>query len=264
MIKLVAHNFVINLLIAKSLLNNILLYGTNENGNFKLCSDCDCGCASNSTRIELCSDCDCGCKGIESDKNDTCVNNCQDSDSNTAFSSGGDDNNDDNDLEDENCHNENLCKECDEDKDNEINVDCDKNIDLANQYLNLAKQIQADFDNYRRRNNDAIKQAKNEGIKETVLAFLPALDAVERAIKYTTDKQSVEGLLMIKKVFEKTFGDYNIQQIHCLGEHYDPNFHNVVFAEESDKESGTIIEEIEKGYIMNDKVIKHSIVKISK
>ena len=152
---------------------------------------------------------------------------------------------------------------CDHGEQPEQNA-CESERNLANEYLALARQIQADFDNYRRRNTEAVKQAKSEGVREAVLDFLPALDAVDRAMEYIKDEQSLEGIKLIRKIFEKTFADFHIEPIMCLGAHYDPNFHDVVVAEESTQPSGTIIEEIETGYTMDGKVIRHSIVKIAK
>ena len=253
--------------------------------------DCDCGCASG---VELCDkDCNCGCndntQGATNNDNQCHCKHCEE---HTAFASGGDDGDDkDNEQKKQNetinnkqdnhneqchcgcehhnghhhhngqCHHHNDNHSC---EGHEHKCDCESEKNLANEYLNLARQIQADFDNYRRRNVDAVKQARGEGVKEAILEFLPALDAVDRAIDFMADEQSREGVMLIKKVFEKAFNDFKVEPIMCLGAHYDPNFHDVVVAEESNQPSGTIIEEIETGYTMDGKVIRHSVVKISK
>ncbi len=271
-----------------------------EASKIDACKDgCDCGCAGG---VELCKDgCDCGCQDNVQHTNSTEQCNCEHckEQSQTSFSNGGDDNDDkngekkiqnqtmNNNPHKENCdcnhnhqnhnghhhHNHHNGEHCgcgcehhhNEQTNNEQNHNnCESERNLANEYLTLARQIQADFDNYRRRNNDAVKQAKNEGIRETVLDFLPALDAVDRAVEYMKDDQSREGIMLIRKVFEKAFADFGIEPIMCLGAHYDPNFHDVVVAEESNQPSGTIIEEIETGYTMDGKVIRHSVVKIAK
>ena len=261
--------------------------------NVELCDkDCDCGCKDNASSIDACSkDCDCGCNAnIENNTEHCNCKHCQEE--SASYSNGGDDGDDEdgkkktqnetiNNKQENHNHNEchcgcehhnghhhhhhnGQCSHNDEHNHHHQECNCEHEKNLANEYLNLAKQIQADFDNYRKRNAEAISQAKNEGIKSVLLDFLPALDAVDRALNYIVDEQSREGVHLIRKIFEKAFNDYKIEPIRCLGQHYDPNYHDVVYAEESDKPSGTIIEEIETGYIMNGKVIRHSVVKIAK
>lgn len=256
--------------------------------------DCDCGCRDNVgssenshsdenfnsgslSEINVCSgDCDCGCA------DPTCQ--CEGS-SNQPQNDGGISNafggNDDDGEDAHRCscgcehhgkhsHNhKHNHSHCHSDENAQQHCDCEKNNcqsekNLADEYLNLARQIQADFDNYRRRNVEAVKQAKNEGIKQTVAQFLPSLDVVDRAMQYMHDEDSKQGLMLIRKMFEKAFADLKIEPIICVGAHYDPEFHDVVISEESNQPSGTIIEEIETGYTLDGKVIKHSVVKIAK
>lgn len=257
MTKLKEQNLVINFVVTGVLLNNLKKLAE----SFALCDkNCDCGCQSG---VEMCDkNCDCGCCDKNCDcgcHSDGCKCGCgcdcgchQEEESEANFS-GGDDGDDEDDDKEKQCH-------CDCNN----NCSCESERNLANEYLNLARQIQADFDNYRRRNNEAVKQAKAEGIKEAVMNFLPALDAIERAMPFMQDEQSQEGMNLIKKLFEKSFENFKIESIKCVGAHYDPNFHDVVFAEESEFESGTIIEEIEVGYTMDGKVIRPSVVKIAK
>ena len=219
-----------------------------------LCSkDCDCGCKSNVEKTQLCdSNCDCGCKDNTTTSGCECGCGCGCCECESSFNGGDDDGGND---EGKQCQ----CHCCEENK-----CECESEKNLANEYLNLARQIQADFDNYRRRNVEAVKQAKIDGIKQAVMNFLPALDAVDRAMEFMKDEQSREGIGLIRKLFEKTFEELNIEPIKCIGAHYDPSYHDVVFAEESSQPSGTIIEEIEVGYTMDGKVIRHSVVKIAK
>lgn len=247
----------------------------------KLCdSDCDCGCVDITERTGLCDkDCNCGCAD-SSCVGGSAVNKNQ-SDGGCSTSLGGNDN----DGGDKHCncgcehhgkhhhkHHNNKSEKHDHSEKRENcncgcgceNNDCQSEKNLADEYLNLARQIQADFDNYRRRNVEAVKQAKVEGIKEAVAQFLPSLDVVDRAMQYMHDDDSKQGMALIRKMFEKAFADLKIEPIVCVGAHYDPEFHDVVISEESDQPSGMIIEEIETGYMLDGKVIKHSIVKISK
>lgn len=214
--------------------------------------DCDCGCHEHHH-------CDCGCE-------------CDDEECECGCHEGKCCEDDDCDCD---CH-EHHCDcgcECDDDCDcgcHEHHCDCgceDEACDCCGvemDYLNLAKQIQADFDNYRRRNKEAISIAMFEGTKNAISDFLPILDTVNKAISLVVDDNARHGLELIKENFENALQKLGVTPILALGEHYDPNLHNVVLSEESDKESGTIIEELEKGYMYKGVVLKHSIVKIAK
>jgi len=242
-------------------------------------SDCDCGCVDNS--VKACnSDCDCGCKDQTCYSEATSVNQSQnDGGANQSISGGDDDGSDEKSKCGCGCehhnhhhnhhhhhnngeHHHEHCN-CGCEQHNHENA-CQSEKNLADEYLNLARQVQADFDNYRRRNVEAIKQAKNDGMKQAVMEFLPSLDVVDRAMQFMHDDDSKQGLALIRKMFEKAFSDLNIEPIRCVGAHYNPEFHDVVISEESDQPSGTIIEEIETGYTLDGKVIKHSVVKIAK
>lgn len=169
---------------------------------------------------------------------------------------------------DDQCHKEHCTCGC-EDENCECEEECCCDDDCSchskeTEYLNLARQIQADFDNYRKRNVEAIKQAQIEGTKNVLSDFLPILDTINKAVHLVQDEQAKHGLELIKTSFESALQKVGVEPINALGLHYDPKYHNVVLTEESDSESGTIIEELEKGYTYQGAVIKHSIVKISK
>ena len=205
--------------------------------NIELCDpDCDCGCKSN---IELCDpDCDCGCKGEQAKTN----SDNKKKDELETVTGGSDDG----------------------DGIDETEIDKEEVEQQENTYLDMARRIQADFDNYRKRNVEIQKQARYEGLKTAVEQFLPTLDVVNHAIKMEKNEINTKGLKMIANMVENALSNLNITKIQSLGENYDPNLHNVIIAEESDKPSGTIIEVLENGYMFDGKVIKHSLVKISK
>ncbi len=280
-----AIDVVIKLAVVKKLLNQLGLCdkdcdcGCVDNSISACDHDCDCGCVDNAT--SMCDkDCDCGCVDQSSKCLDNSTNQASKGENPTQSTSGG---NDDNGDDDHKCncgcghhnhhhkhHNQNgsvppkeHCN-CGCHHDNAPQNACQSEKNLADEYLNLARQVQADFDNYRRRNVEAIKQAKNDGMKQAIIEFLPSLDVVDRAMQYMQDENSKQGLMLIRKMFEKAFADLKIEPIKCVGAHYDPEFHDVVISEECDQPSGTIIEEIETGYILDGKVIKHSVVKIAK
>ena len=90
------------------------------------------------------------------------------------------------------------------------------------------------------------------------------LDTFEIAFKNTNDKEKfVEGMKMIYGIFHSTLEEEGLKPIKAEGEKFDPYKHEVLLKEESDKPEGTILEEFQKGYMLNDKVLRFSKVKIS-
>ena len=89
--------------------------------------------------------------------------------------------------------------------------------------------------------------------------FERALDSVEKEDGF------YEGIKMIYEQIVKLLVDNGLKEIQCIGEVFDPNLHHAVFMEESeDSEEGTVLEVIQKGYMLKDKVIRPSMVKVAK
>ena len=77
-------------------------------------------------------------------------------------------------------------------------------------------------------------------------------------------KEILEGVEIIEKDLESTLKQNNINYIKCLGLKFDPNFHQAVGQQESDKEEGTIIEEVQKGYTLHERLLRPSMVYVAK
>ena len=137
--------------------------------------------------------------------------------------------------------------------------------DLATEYLNLAKQVQADFDNFRKRTVEDIKRARVDGLVDAVKVILPALDAFEIALKQVTDEKSLEGIKMIKSQIEKSLLDLGVTKIDCVGKPFNPHLHNAVLTQNSeDFEDDVVTDEYASGYMYKDKVIRYSQVRVNK
>lgn len=126
------------------------------------------------------------------------------------------------------------------------------------------KRLQAEFENYKKWN----AKEKTEFVKyanaDVIAQMLPVLDSFEIALKNTSDKDKfIEGMKMIYAQFYSILEAEGLKQIKCVGEKFDPYRHEVLMKEESDKPEETILEEFQKGYMLNDKVLRHSKVKIS-
>ena len=130
-------------------------------------------------------------------------------------------------------------------------------------YLRLA----ADFQNFRRRVEKEKSDIYAYANEKIALDIIDVMDNFERALQHSeecADKQFVEGIGKIYKQLKSVLDKNNIVEIKAEGEDFDPNFHNAVTSEEnSDFESGKVIQALQKGYTLNDKVIRPSMVRVA-
>ena len=130
-------------------------------------------------------------------------------------------------------------------------------------YLRLA----ADFQNFRRRVEKEKSDIYAYANEKIALDIIDVMDNFERALQHSeecADKQFVEGIGKIYKQLKSVLDKNKIVEIKAEGEDFDPNFHNAVTSEEnSDFESGKVIQALQKGYTLNDKVIRPSMVRVA-
>jgi len=143
--------------------------------------------------------------------------------------------------------------------------ECQKQKD---EYLAGWQRSRADFLNYKKEEVKRLQELFKYANEEVILKVLPILDNFEKAEKaIPADKKDdyLEGLLQIKTQLQDFLKNQGVEKIKALGEKFDPNFHEVaVDVALEGKESGIIIEEVKKGYLLNGKVIRPAKVKISK
>ena len=128
-------------------------------------------------------------------------------------------------------------------------------------YLRLA----AEYDNYRKRTAKEKESAWTEAKAQTVAAFLPVYDNLERALKQaTTDEAYAKGVEMTMKGLQDAMTKLGVEQIPALGEVFDPNVHNAVMHVD-DEEAGenTIVEVFQQGFKCGEKVIRFAMVKVA-
>ncbi len=156
----------------------------------------------------------------------------------------------------------------------EVKIEQEKTVSLSkyeelkkqsNVYLNTARQLQADFDNYRRLTKDTKQEGISEGIKKACETILPAIDTFKKAYKVVEDKKSIEGMKMIEKALLDELSKLKIKRIPTIGHEFDASCHCAVALIEDEKaKSGTIIEELQAGYTLEGKVIRYSQVVVAK
>ena len=124
-------------------------------------------------------------------------------------------------------------------------------------------RLRADYENFRRRNQEATLNARREGTADAVETILPAIDSIDRALATVTDEKSKEGILLIKKQIETSLAQLGVTEIEAAGVAFDHNLHNAVQrAEVDESEVGKVLEVYQRGYNIGNKVIRYAMVKV--
>lgn len=134
------------------------------------------------------------------------------------------------------------------------------------EYLAMAQRVQADFENFRRRNQNVRKEAFDDGARAFATTLLPVIDNLERALTAATaspDESLRSGVEMVLRQMCEAFEKRGITPIDRLGEKFDPNLENAVMQGEADEgEPGSVCAVLQKGYQMDGVVLRHAMVKV--
>ena len=133
------------------------------------------------------------------------------------------------------------------------------------EYLDSLRRAQADFQNFKRRNQTARADGYEDGVREAIAAMLPSIDNLERALD-AADKAGVndgltDGVRMTLNTLLDGLKRFGFEEVPSLGEQFDPELHNAVMRESGD-EPGKILEVFQKGYRVKDKIIRYAMVKV--
>ena len=134
----------------------------------------------------------------------------------------------------------------------------------AEEYLNLAQRVQADFDNFRKRNQSVRADAYEEGGRDVIASLLPVIDNLERTVGIeTTDDKLHTGVEMVLKQLNDLMEKRGVTVIDRQGEPFDPNLENAVMqGTPEDGEKGTVCQVLQKGYKMGNYVLRTAMVKV--
>ena len=156
--------------------------------------------------------------------------------------------------------------ECDCKCDCECDCDCNcKKSQEAAKYLELAQRVQAEFENYKRRTQTIERDAKERGIVLAVEKLLPVIDSVDNAKKQIKDENIIKALDLINNQIMQSLHGLGVERIEAVGKEFNPNLHNAIMTgSEEGKKEDEIIEEFQAGFKLNEKVIRHSVVKVNK
>lgn len=146
-----------------------------------------------------------------------------------------------------------------------LQEELDKKQQELDDTVRLLQRNQADFENYRRRNNSVRAESYENGKRDAVTELLPSLDDFDRIMANAdkADEAWVEGVKLVYRKFTDELKKLGLAEIEAEGK-FDPNLHNAVLSEAADgMESETILAVLQKGYKMGDKILRHSMVKVS-
>lgn len=119
-------------------------------------------------------------------------------------------------------------------------------------------RLRADFDNYRRRSRREGAQLRQDGARQLAGDLLPVLDSVERALEQAGDGDPLrQGLELIARQLHEVLAGHGLQRLESLGQQFDPQLHEAVMVvEDPGCPAGQIVEEIQAGYTMGERLLR--------
>ena len=135
----------------------------------------------------------------------------------------------------------------------------------SDEYLDLAQRKQAEFANYRRRNEGIRAESFDDGRRDVVGQMLPVLDNLERALAAAGEEQSAlkEGVEMVYRQMKDAFSKMGVEEIDPQGQEFDAELMNAVMQGTPEEgEPGTVCMVLQKGYKLGARVIRHAMVKV--
>jgi molecular chaperone GrpE len=129
-------------------------------------------------------------------------------------------------------------------------------------------RTQADFDNFRRRTQKEKEDLAKYASSLLITELLPVIDNFERALSTGTDNPEVssyaKGVEMIFRQLEGVLKAEGLEEMNSVGQPFNPEFHQAIMQVESDEyEEGIVVEEVQKGYKLKDRVLRPAMVKVS-
>lgn len=132
-------------------------------------------------------------------------------------------------------------------------------------YTDHLKRLQAEFENYCKRVEKERKEYAGMASEKLIVKLLLIIDDFERALATLkgVPEEARKGIEMISKNLHKILHEEQVQQIKAVGQKFDPYKHEVLLKVESEQPEDIVVEELQKGYSMNGKVIRYAKVKVS-
>jgi len=139
--------------------------------------------------------------------------------------------------------------------------DRDKKIE---ELTELLKRLQADFENYQKQVEKQNSHSARFVKKDIMLKMLPIIDSFHQAIKNKGNKEEfIKGVELIYLQLNNFLEAINVKPIEAIGKKFDPHLHEALMYDERE-EDNIVLEEIQKGYMIDDAILRHTKVKVSK
>lgn len=140
----------------------------------------------------------------------------------------------------------------------------------VSEYMDRMLRMQADTENMQRRVERDIQNAHKYALEKFAMELLPVIDSLERAVSsHQSDESGADSLLagvsLTLKMFSSALEKFGVQQVNPEGEAFNPEFHQAVSTQEDPKaKSGTVITVLQKGYLLNGRLIRPALVIVAK
>lgn len=150
----------------------------------------------------------------------------------------------------------------------ELEKEIDEITKEKNELYDRLLRIQAEYDNYKRRTQKERVAERKYKAQDLATELLPVMDNFERALQVEqteATKNLIEGISMVYNQLKEAMKSQGIDEIETVGKPFDPNLHHAAMqVEDEEQESNIVVEELQKGYILNDRVIRPAMVKVNK
>ena len=135
---------------------------------------------------------------------------------------------------------------------------------LAEETKDTLLRTAAEYDNFRKRSAREKDAVYAESVAKTIEAFLPVVDNLERAVAFSDTEGLKEGLELTMKQLAAVLSKLKITAIDPVGQPFDPNLHNAVMhVDDESLGENTVAEVLQKGYMIDNRVIRHAVVKVA-
>lgn len=142
----------------------------------------------------------------------------------------------------------------------------DKKDEQIEQLTDRVQRQMAEFENFRRRTETEKSQMFAIGAKSIVEKVLPIIDNFERGLANVNEGDDAfsDGMLMIYRQLQTSLAEAGVKPIEAVGQEFNPDFHNAVMhVDDEEVGENIVVEEFQKGYMYNDTVVRHSMVKVA-
>ena len=150
----------------------------------------------------------------------------------------------------------------------ELNTEIQALKEEKDEVYNRLIRLQAEFDNFKKRSQKEKEAERKYKSQELINDLLPAIDNFDRALQVeVTEANSslFEGITMVYRQLQDALKSPGVEVVETVGKSFDPNLHHAVMQiEDNEKESNTVVEELQRGYMLKDRVVRPAMVKVNK